>query len=140
MKALFGILVLVMASCSSQNTGDIDLKNIQQTWRLVKMTGSLQSSETTGSDMAWQETILLSNGLFEKTRIINGSSTKVSGSYAFSEESDGTYLVLKYRSANSLIGNCTGDLTEYYFMTSDESFHGTWLACDGPGLEYQLVN
>jgi len=140
MKVLFGIVILVMASCSGQNNSDIDLKNNPQTWKLVKMTGSLQHSETTGNEMAWQEQILLSNGSFEKIRIENGQSTKVTGSYEFSEESDGPYLILKYTSSSELIGNCTGNLMEYYRVLPNDKLQGTWLACDGPGLEYDLIN
>ncbi len=140
MKVLLGILILVMASCSSQNNSDIELKNNRQTWKLVRMTGSIQNSETTGNSMAWQEQIKLSDGSFEKIRIENGQSTKVSGSYEFTEEADGPYLILKYTASSVLIGNCTGDLIEYYRLLPNDKLQGTWLACDGPGLEYDLIN
>lgn len=140
MKVLVGLLILITLSCSNQHTGTTDFKNNFQTWKLVKMTGSLQNSEATGNEMAWQETIQLANGSFEKIRIENGSSAKISGRYEFSEEADGRYLILTYSSSSELIGNCTGDLKEYYRLLSEEKLQGTWLACDGPGLEYQLIN
>ena len=96
MKTLTTFLVLMMVSCSNQNNEAIDLKNDRQTWKLVKMTGSLQNSETTGTNMAWQEQIQLIDGRFEKERMENGRSTKISGSYEFSDEVDGRYLILKY--------------------------------------------
>lgn len=140
MKLFFSILVLLMTSCSNQNNGDIDLKSNRQSWKLVKMTGSFQNSETTGSDMAWQETIHLINGIFEKIRVENGRSSTISGTYEFSQESDGQYLILIYKSSSALIGNCTGDLKEYYRVATETTLQGSWLACDGPGLEYQLLN
>ena len=140
MKVIFSILLVIMASCSNQNDGDIDLKNNRQTWKLVKMTSSWQNSETTGADMPWQETIQLINGIFEKVRVENGKTSKISGRYEFSEESDGRYLILIFNEPNPIIGNCTGDLNEYYRIQSDKVLQGSWMACDGPGLEYQLIN
>ena len=140
MRHIIVILIIFMASCSN-GSNENNLKNGNQSWKLVKMTGSFMNSETTGSDMPWQETISLKgNNLFEKTRVRNSETITVNGSYSYSELEDGTYLILDYGKENELIGNCTSDFKETYWIISENKLQGTWLACDGPGLEYQLAN
>lgn len=140
MKYIIATLIVFMASCST-NTNENNLKKGEQSWKLVRMTGSFINSESTGSDMAWQETIKLKeNGSFEKTRQRDGQTITVNGNYNYSEFEDGTYLILDYGKENELIGNCTGNLKETYWVISDSKLQGTWLACDGPGLEYELTN
>ena len=137
MKNIFAILIIFMVSCSAT---DNNLKNSELSWKLVKMTGSLINSETTGEAMEWQETInLKENGTFEKIRIRDGKTITVNGSYSYAELDDGTYLILDHGTKNELIGNCTGNLKETYWVISQTKLQGTWLACDGPGLEYELA-
>ncbi len=108
-----------------------------QQWKLVKMTGSTRNSETIGENMEWQETYLLTeNGEFTKTRERDGNTLQAVGTYKVLELSDGLYLEFTYPESSSLIGNCTGDLKELLSFR-DNTLYGTWLACDGPGLEYQ---
>src|SRR6478736_5108346 len=125
-------------------SGEIDLSEGQfpQTWKLVKMTGGMINSETTGVDMAWQEVIVLnSGGAFTKTRKRDNVMTEASGTYKFERSlgGDPAYigLILTYSFENELIGSCQSILRqETYMLKSKCKLVGTWSACDGPGLEY----
>ncbi|MDW3192366.1 MAG: hypothetical protein R8G66_08375 [Cytophagales bacterium] len=108
-----------------------------QQWRLVRMTGSFINSETTGADMAWQEVYTLTeSGDFTKERQEDGATITAIGSYQIVDLSDGPYFEFTYSESSEIIGNCTGDLKELLSFRNNALF-GTWLACDGPGLEYQ---
>lgn len=117
-----------------------EAEQFPQTWRLVKMTGSMINSETTDEDMAWQEVIeLKANATFTKTRKRDNNTKDASGTYAFSSDSvDNTVkLTLTYSSGKDLIGSCLSiTQTETYYFRSKCRMVGTWSMCDGPGLEY----
>jgi hypothetical protein len=115
-------------------------------WELVKMTGSTTGSESTGSDMEWQEKYVINEDeTFAKTRVRGDGTIVVSGTYKFTEEglmdeseSDVTiYIELSHNTDNKIIGNCNSkSTTEYLYFTSNNKLKSTWEACDGPGLEY----
>ncbi len=145
-KLLFAVVIAGnLFACSLNNEIDSAQLNREtnaypQKWELVKMTGSFTNSETTGTDMAWQEFYLLEpNHTFTKSRESNGDTKEAKGTYAFVDLSDGKYLELTYESDNELIGNCTGEPKEYLRLTAENTLVATWLACDGPGLEYKKV-
>jgi len=141
MKYVYFILSTILLTTCTSNSNDLDVKQKDQNWKLVKMTGSVVGSETTGSSMDFQEEIILkSNGEFSKVRTKNNKTQTVSGTYSFLELDDGTYLELSYPTRHELIGNCTGNLIETYWMKTSTRLQGTWLACDGPGLEYEISN
>ncbi|UII28060.1 hypothetical protein LVD15_06440 [Fulvivirga maritima] len=49
------------------------------------------------------------------------------------------FFVLTFEDENSdLIGNCSGDNKEHLYYQSDDTLSSSWMACDGPGLTYQL--
>jgi len=145
-KIIFLLLLLTTIYSCSKETDDI-VTNLEYTgkWELVKMTGSFIGSETTGSDMEWQETYDINEDeTFTKTRV-RGDSTKVaSGTYTFTEEglmgnseSDILHIEFLYNTNNELIGTCYSDsTTEYLYFTSNNNLKSTYEACDGPGLEY----
>lgn len=136
--SIITLTLFLLTSCSTSNELS-QTKNSEQTWQLVKMTGSFVGSETTDSAMEFQEEIVLkNNGTFVKTRDTKGNAQTVTGIYTYQELEDGTYLELSYPSKNVLIGNCTSNLKETYWVTSSTKLKGTWLACDGPGMEYEL--
>ena len=138
MKNIFSLFFLIIMACSSNSMDNNTTKNGQQKWKLVKMTGSFIGSETTGEDMEWQETIVLKeNNIFVKSRVRNNSTTAVEGTYTYLDLEDGTYLELTFPEKSTLVGNCTGNLKETYWLISENKLQGTWLACDGPGLEYK---
>ncbi len=98
-------------------------------------------SETMGPDMAWQEYIMLAgDGYFVKSRQQEGKVTEATGRYSRSTSDDATYVVLVYASGYELMASChSGLANEHLRVVSPTSMIGTWNACDGPGLEYQLV-
>jgi len=140
MKNLIFISLLLCAFLSCTKDEKFDIEQYPQKWQLIKMTGQIPDSETTGTDMEWQEFYLLnSNGTFIKSREQNGIFSEESGNFAYEDLSDGTYLLLTYESDNAIIGNCTLDLEEVLKLKSDIRLISTWCACDGPGLEYERI-
>lgn len=136
--------LLVMNACSDNKTEDFpeifDQKADQQEWKLFKMTGNTPNSETTGNDMSWQEVYKINNdGSFVKIRNHNGTITEAKGRYRLVGENEEKALALTFNKASSIIGNCTGDQTEYLYL-NDNILRSTWMACDGPGLYYKRTN
>ncbi len=129
--------VAVKESC----IGYINLETMSfpQKWKLVKMTGSMMNSETTGSNMSWQEYILLNrNGSFIKHREQNSQEQEATGTYSFSDTSNNTIeLNLIYPTTGNLVGSCYGQTSEKYLLITQCKMVGTWQHCDGPGLEYE---
>jgi hypothetical protein len=127
----------VFNSCS-KDTGAIDNTVYYGKWNLVKMSGSMANSETTGAAMEWQEFYLFnSNGTFTKSRDRNGIKTIISGTYTTANHSDGIYFELIYPKDSELIGSCYGNLKEELYLTASNTLSSTWKNCDGPGLEYK---
>ena len=56
LKILF-LLLITLFSCSSDD--DSSSESTDEKWILTQMSGSIPNSETTGAEMAWQETYLL---------------------------------------------------------------------------------
>lgn len=146
MKFLVIILkiLLVMNACSENKTEEFsesfDQKADQQEWILFKMTGNTPNSETTGSDMYWQEVYKINkDGSFIKIRNQEGTVTKAKGKYRLVEENNEKALSLTFNQPSPIIGNCTGDQTEYLYL-NDKILRSTWMACDGPGLYYKRVD
>lgn len=141
MKNLFVIIGLVaLAACDpTQSTDGEVLLEGGERWQLVKMTGGLLNSETAGSDMEWQEYYLLrSNGTFLKSRSTGTSVVNVIGTYKSVELSGELYFELNHQDENPLVGSCTSS-TQELLRRVDDQLLGTWLACDGPGLEYVKI-
>lgn len=131
-------MVCTFLSCTKDD--EFDFEKYPQKWQLIKMSGQMPDSETTGNNMEWQEFYLLnSKGTFIKSRERDGVLTEEPGNFSFEDLSDGKFLVLTYETNNSIIGNCTSDLKEVLWVKSDTRMIGTWAECDGPGLEYQRI-
>lgn len=139
-NVMFLAIIILFFACNDVQLDPNEQQSIaveNQQWKLVRMTGSTMNSETTGSDMEWQETYTLSeNGTFTKTRERDSSILQAIGTYQVVELSDGPYFEFTYSERSSLIGNCTGDLKELLSFR-ENALIGTWWACDGPGLEYK---
>lgn len=133
------LLIYILFSCTKDN--EFDIEQYPQKWQLIKMTGGIPDSETTGTNMEWQEFYLLnSNATFIKSRERDGILTEESGHFLFEDLSDGKYLVLSYETDNSLIGSCySSSLKETLILESHNRLISTWSACDGPGLEYEII-
>lgn len=135
---------MMFFSCSVEDyrEDDINLQYTVQKWELVRMTGSFVNSETTGDDMEWQEYYIFSpDGTFLKSRTIGGLTVEAWGTFEVVEydNDDMDYLELVYTSGQELIGSCNGDRTEILVYRSEKTISNTWQACDGPGLDYNLV-
>jgi len=144
MKTLLSFLLIfafLMASCSKSNntltSEDLSINIYPQTWKLVKMTGSLEGSESAGDDMDWQENyVFKSDGSFLKTRITEEEIESASGNYSFDESTQN--FILNYEQASVIIGNCGSNTEEsLYFNKESKILQSNWWACDGPGLFYE---
>ena len=112
-----------------------------QKWQLVEMTGNMANTPPQkGQDMAWQEWyVLYKDGSFTKTRERGGEITESKGKYTIKSSDDRKYIELAHDADNDLVGSCVSGKIETLAVTSETSLRGTWLICDGPGLEYQRV-
>ena len=144
MKSLAIIVVFlsVFSSCTEDSEESATAADYHGKWTLVKMSGSMINSETTGTAMDWQESYLFNNdGTFTKSRTRNTVKTTVSGTYTTQNISDVLYLELTYPKESELIGSCYGNLKEeLYFSAPTTTLSSTWRNCDGPGLDYEKVN
>ncbi|MFD0975272.1 hypothetical protein [Salinimicrobium gaetbulicola] len=140
-KQTFFLMVIgVLFSCN-KNDDSINLESeIIGSWKLIQMTGSIPNSETTGSEMDWQETYQLnSNGTFQKSRERDGVVTEVSGTYNLTDNSKEQLLELNFNSESEIIGSCTSNIKETMIFQSETIFYNSWNACDGPGLKYEKI-
>lgn len=128
-------------SCSKKDVmmeKDFSARFYPQTWKLFKMTGSFENSETTGEAMAWQEEYTFySNGSVEKLRPREGESSGITGNYSFFQEDERQGILIEYEFENSLTGSCTGKEETLYFDPTGTILNSSWWACDGPGLFYK---
>ena len=132
------IAFLTIFNSCSKDTVPTDSTGYYGKWTLIKMSGSMANSETTGAAMEWQEFYLFnSNGIFTKSRDRNGIKTTISGTYTTENHSDGVYFELVYPNDSELIGSCYGNLKEELYLTANNTLSSTWKNCDGPGLEYK---
>ena len=140
MKSQFLILMVIglLFSCNKDNNAT-DLENqIIGNWKLIKMTNSMSNSETSGSEMEWQETYqLFSDGTFLKSRDKDGNLTEVSGTFNFINNSNGALIELTFDTQSDIIGSCTANKKENLNLQSDTIFTNSWNACDGPTLKYK---
>jgi hypothetical protein len=130
----------LLFSCSKEDQKTVAAGN-QQKWELVKMTGSMTNSVTTGNDMAWQEYFVFNaDSTFLKSREQNGQVKEAKGTYSFATKGNEKYFLLAYQSGYELKASClSGPPQENLLVVSSTKIIGTWNICDGPGLEYQLV-
>ncbi|MDG1571934.1 hypothetical protein OZ410_06370 [Robiginitalea sp. M366] len=139
-------MLLLATACSTTeeplNPVSFDPDSLPQTWELYRMSGNTQGSVTEGEQMQWQETYaFLADGTFVKTRLREGVTLNATGTFTFVNEDGQSGIRLTYPEDSPLIGNCTGDFTEYLYVDQDPTtLLGSWWACDGPGLYYQQVD
>ncbi|WP_419212817.1 hypothetical protein ACNR9Q_01510 [Maribacter sp. X9] len=147
MKKLSAFLIVVFCIISCSNPDDFGLESTEfmystQKWELIRMTGAFVGSETKGEAMDWQEYYLFSpEGTFVKSRTKDDLVVEASGTFEVVEyETDTAHsLELTYETGEGLVGNCTGDNKEILMYRSASEITNTWMACDGPGLDYELV-
>lgn len=143
---LFAVIVSFY-SCTKESDDTTETLDYTGKWELVKMTGNVEGSETTGPNMEWQESYIINeNKTFTKTRTQGDSTKTVSGTYTFSEagivdesvSQEVAYIEFIYDKTSEIIGSCnfSGNPKEYLYFTSKSKLKTTWESCDGPGLEY----
>ena len=138
-QILFLMIIGILCSCSKN---DINLENqIIGNWKLIQMSGTIPNSETTGTEMDWQETYLLNtDGTFQKSRNRDGVITDISGTYKLINNSTESLLELNFNSESEIIGSCTSNTKETMNIQSETIFLSSWNACDGPGLRYEKID
>ena len=145
MKSILLLLIIMgsLFSCSAENDMNSEKPNTEKgqkadEWKLVKMSGSFKGSETTGSEMSWQETITLTpDGTFVKTRVQGNKEQKATGTYEYVTLSDGKYLELNHEVQSDLVASCSSATKELLRVEENDQLAGTWQMCDGPGLIYE---
>jgi hypothetical protein len=135
------LFTICVCSCSKEYQKETPAIS-QQKWKLVKMTGSMLNSETTGSDMAWQEYYVFNrDSTFIKSREQDGQVKEASGTYVYINHNDEKSMSLTFNSGYGIMAGCYSGLPkENLRIISLIKMVGTWNICDGPGLEYQLVD
>ena len=138
-QILFLMIIGILFSCSKN---DINLENqIIGNWKLIQMSGNIPNSETTGTEMDWQENYLLNtDGTFQKSRNRDGVITEISGTYQLINNSTESLLELNFNSESEIIGSCTSNTKETMNIQSETIFLSYWNACDGPGLRYEKID
>ncbi|MFS4468679.1 hypothetical protein [Maribacter sp. 2210JD10-5] len=137
--------LLFLVSCSiddGMESKTVELQFTSQTWKLIRMTGSFVGSVTEGDAMDWQETYVFNpDGTFLKSRTRQGMIIEASGTFEVVEfaNDDQDYLELVFLKGTELAGNCYGNNSETLVYRSPKELSSTWQACDGPGLDYVLV-
>lgn len=140
-QILFLMIFGILFSCNKNDDGFNLETEIIGNWKLIQMTGSIPNSETTGTEMEWQETYRLNaDGTFLKSRNRDGVITEVSGTYNLINNPNESLLELTFDSESEIVGSCTSNTKETMSLKSETIFLSTWNACDGPGLKYKKMD
>lgn len=135
------MMIGILFSCN-KNDEDHNLEDgVIGNWKLIQMTGSVPNSETTGSEMEWQESYQLNvDGTFLKYRNRNGVIAEASGTFNLIEKANESLLEFNFNSESAIIGSCSSGTKETMSFQSKTIFFSLWNACDGPGLKYEKVD
>ncbi|UGU17292.1 hypothetical protein LS482_05325 [Sinomicrobium kalidii] len=149
LRELFFLLMgIVLLSCSNDDDSNPVVDNpllnhpYPQEWKLFKMKGNTEDSETTGEKMEWQETYILNpDSTFTKTRVTENETLTGNGTFMITENEHGTVLLLTFENENNpVIGTCYGDNKERLTQNAAEGILvSSWENCDGPGLFYEMA-
>lgn len=138
--AIIVIFLSLLSSCTKDKEDTPTTPNYLGKWTLVKMSGSMFNSETTGTAMEWHEFYIFNdNETFTKIRIQNNIQTTASGTYIPKNNQDRMTLELTYTQKSDIIGSCYGNLKEELYFSANNTLSSTWQNCDGPGLDYQKI-
>jgi hypothetical protein len=132
---LFAFPAMVVFGCQDQagpNACGLELT-------LVKMTSSWTGDQGADDDLAWQETIVLSNdSSFLKRRTYEGTVSEAAGRYIYVTMDNRQYVQLTYDHLEDSIRTSCSPTTELIEVKSSTQFKNTaWQACDGPILDYE---
>jgi hypothetical protein len=138
MKKIIVLLFFVTALFSCSSDDESPFKDYKGKWILTQMTGMTANSQTTGSEMQWQEFYVLdANGTFTKSREKDGFVIEITGTYSQINSLTGTVLLFTYSINSDIIGSCSSELKEELNFLSENVLLSTWQQCDGPGLKYE---
>lgn len=138
-KVIITFILLTFINCNSDDSESEIVLN--EKWVLTKMTGSIPDSETTGSEMEWQEFYLFTSGnVVTKSREKDGVITEIKGTYKLTNYSNESLLEITYFEESDIIGSCSSQLTETLYFKPDNILYSTWNNCDGPGLIYKRID
>ena len=138
--AIIVIFLSLFSSCTKDKENTPTTPNYLGKWTLIKMSGSMFNSQTTGNAMEWQEFYIFNdNDSFTKIRIQNSTQTTASGTYTTKKIENIQHLELTYTQQSDIIGNCYGNLKEELYFSDNNTLSSTWKNYDGPGLEYQKI-
>ena len=127
-----------MFSCSKDKS--LNSSSFPQKWQLVKIRSTWTGEEETGDSLEFQEYYLFNpDSTFIKHRDYQEKSYEATGTFFKTEENGSTLFELDYDSVSPLVGSCYNDSTEVLALKSNDQMVNTWMACDGPGLEYERV-
>lgn len=138
-KVIVALILISLTACADDdNENDLDFN---EKWVLIKMTGNVPDSETTGSEMEWQEFYVFSTGnTVTKSRERDDVVIEISGTYILTNYSTESLLEITYFEESEIIGTCSSDLSEELYFKPDNILYNTWQNCDGPGLSYEKQN
>jgi hypothetical protein len=138
MKKIIVLLFFVTALFSCSSDDESPFKDYKGKWILTQMTVMTANSQTTGSEMQWQEFYVLdANGTFTKSREKDGFVIEITGTYSQINSLTGTVLLFTYSINSDIIGSCSSELKEELNFLSENVLLSTWQQCDGPGLKYE---
>lgn len=116
-------------------------EDFPQEWKLIKMSGMMLNSETSGEDMQYQESYrFFPDKTFSKIRKRNNAADEASGTFNVIRTENGEeYYKLVFAEKNELIENCNGGKEEWLIIDGSETIRGTANACDYPTKIYNKV-
>ena len=142
-QILLLVMIGILFSCHKDDDDTNSKIGIIGNWKLIEMTGNIADAEPTKlSEMPWQETYQFNaNSTFEKSRELNGVTTKASGTYKLTNDSNIISLELSFDKESEIVASCTPE-KEYMSFQSENVYlsNNSWSPCDGPGLKYEKTN
>ena len=131
---LFVILGFNLMACSTD-----DNINTKETYELHRITE--HNTITNVDNTILQDKITITeDSLFYRVRYSELEQQHLKGHYSLMHQNNKKYLVLKYDTPNSHIGNCSGNQNEVFMYTSDFEIKNIWDECGGPILEYRRTD
>lgn len=136
------ISALLCIACSGDDNGMIhEVQKYSFQLQLVSISaGNSNKPAIKGKNMEWQEYYLLyPDSTFLRSRTRGTSSIIENGTFAREDHNGKQFLVLTYPEDSRLQGDCTSKVKEYLYMATNGNYLNTWGACDGPVLEYKVI-
>ncbi|MEC7772874.1 MAG: hypothetical protein VX798_16965 [Bacteroidota bacterium] len=132
--------LLINQSCNSTDE-EIDFQG-NNLFELQYINAGMSGEIIGKKDLEFNEFIeFSSDNYFVKRRVYPDSTSIAKGSYLLIQSEDSKYFEFEYEAESYLIQNCGSSLKEHIsILNSKEIFNGGYLACDGPGFGYRLVN